>query len=118
MPADPSSDFDAAALADLEGALPAGEFRAFIEEYLASSVERLARAEALAAAADLAGLRTEAHTLISTSGSYGIRRASQLARELETACKAGELEAARRVLADLAASSRRAWIEMRARFLT
>lgn len=110
-------DFDASMLADLERSLPRPDFRSFIEDYLASAVERLNRAEALAAAGDLAALVTEAHILISTTGSYGCRRASAVARQLETASKAGDAKRAGVLLSELGSSSRRAWTAMRERFL-
>jgi HPt (histidine-containing phosphotransfer) domain-containing protein len=111
------ADFDATPLAGIEGALPPAEFRTFVEEYLASSLERLAKVETVAAGGDLTALAREAHTLISTSGSYGIARASALARQLETACKAGHADEAQALLHDVAASSRRGLTAMRERFL-
>ena len=104
-------------LADLEHSLPRPDFRSFIEDYLVSAAERLQRAEALAVAGDMAALATEAHILISTSGSYGFRRASVLARQLEAACKAGDAGRAAPLLRELGESSRRALTAMRERFL-
>jgi HPt (histidine-containing phosphotransfer) domain-containing protein len=115
---DPSlQDFDASLLAELEQSLPRQDFRSFIEDYLKSSDERLQRAESLGARGDLPALASEAHILISTAGSYGSRRASALARELEAACKAANAGQAASLLRELAASSRRAWTAMRERFL-
>jgi HPt (histidine-containing phosphotransfer) domain-containing protein len=116
-PDESAPDFDASMLADLETSLPRQDFHSFIEDYLVSAADRLKRAEALSAAGDMNALATEAHILISTAGSYGFRRASALARQLETACKAGNAAQAATLLRELGDSSRRAWTTMRQRFL-
>jgi HPt (histidine-containing phosphotransfer) domain-containing protein len=115
---EPAPDFDASMLADLESSLPRPEFQSFIKDYLESAVERLRCAEGHVATGDIAALATEAHILISTAGSYGFRRASILARQLETACKAGDAARATALMSELGESSRRAWAAMRQRFVT
>ena len=79
---DSAADFDDAPLGDVEKAIPRDQFIAFIEDYLASAERHLERASSMHAVGDLAALGAEAHTLISVTGSYGLRRASALAREL------------------------------------
>ncbi len=111
------TDFDEAPLAEIEKAVPSDEFRSFIAEYLRSAEERITLVETIARGGDLATLAGEAHKLISTSGSFGVMRASVLARELETACKSGKADESRALVAQIAESSRRAWATMRARFL-
>jgi HPt (histidine-containing phosphotransfer) domain-containing protein len=54
---------------------------------LSASVERVI---AVMAANDLAAARREAHDIVSAAGNLGAMRLSQLARELETACRAGD----------------------------
>jgi HPt (histidine-containing phosphotransfer) domain-containing protein len=110
-------DFDASLLADLESSLPRADFRVFIEDYLASMTERLQRVAALVAANDTAALSKEAHILISTAGSYGLRRASLLARRLEAACKSGETSHTKTLACELGESAKRACRAMRERFL-
>ena len=110
-------DFDDTALAGLGGILPEGEFRAVLTDYLESMAARLTRARKLAAAGHWTDLAFEAHTLISTSGSYGLARASTLARSLQQACKAGRTDEASALVAELAAATRCGCHALRTRFL-
>jgi HPt (histidine-containing phosphotransfer) domain-containing protein len=111
------ADFDEAPLAEIEKAVPPDEFKSFIAEYLRNAEERIALVETIAKGGDLATLAGEAHKLISTSGSFGVMRASFLARELEAVCKAGRSDESRSIVSQISESSRRAWGTMRARFL-
>jgi HPt (histidine-containing phosphotransfer) domain-containing protein len=110
-------DFDDSLLAGLQDALPEVEFRQLLTDYLESTAVRLARAQAFGAAGDWKDLAFEAHTLVSTSGSYGLARASALARGLERACKSGDAGEAATLLPPLIASVTAGCDAMRARFL-
>lgn len=109
-------DFDEALLLEIKNALPDAEFRGFVEEYLASAEARMARIATLDAAA-LSDLKVEAHRVISTAGSFGLRRASAIARRLETACAENRADEAARLKNELTESSRTGWAAMKARFL-
>ena len=111
------ADFDETALADLEGALPRAEFELLLNDYLASSAERLARVAALGTARNLKDLAFEAHTLISTSGSYGLNRAAIIARNLERACKSGSADEAAALLSEFREAAACGCAALRARFL-
>ena len=110
-------DFDDAPLSDIEKALPREQFTAFIEEYLVSAAGYLDRAIACQAAGDLGGVAEEAHKLISVAGSYGLARASRLAREVETACRAPDAARAGELLRELITAARGGWTAMRTRFI-
>lgn len=117
MPAQPSLDFDAIPLAGLAEALPRDEFQSLLEDYIQDAADRLDRLEALAAAGDLAALGREAHTLISTTGSYGLSRASAIARAVVSACKCSDVEAAAALAHDLVLAAAAGCTAMRHRFL-
>ena len=120
MPAAGTNDlpeFDDTALADVAGSLPAPQFAAFLEDYLASGAKHVERVTALHAAGDLAGVAQEAHTLISVAGSYGLRRASAIARQLEAACKAKQTEQLPALVGELDSACRNGWEMLRRRFL-
>jgi HPt (histidine-containing phosphotransfer) domain-containing protein len=120
MPAAGTSDlpeFDDTALADVAASLPAPQLTAFLEDYLASGAKHVERVASLHAADDLAGLAHEAHTLISVAGSYGLKRASAIARQLEAACKAKETDIVPGLVGELTAACRTGWEMLRRRFL-
>ena len=110
-------DFDDSALAGLQDALPDAEFRELLTDYLESTAARLAQAQALGSAGNWKDLAFEAHTLVSTSGGYGLARASALARLLQQACKAGHADEASALVTELVASTRRGCEALRSRFL-
>jgi len=110
-------DFDDSALAGLQEALPVAEFRELLADYLASMAAPLSQALALGEAGNWKDLAFAAHTLVSTSGSYGLTRASALARDLERACQAGHGGEAAALLPELVASATRGAAALRARFL-
>jgi len=112
-----AADFDETPLSDIEKALPRADFVTFLEEYLVSAAGYLARASACHAAGELAGVGEEAHQLISVAGSYGLQRASELARQLETACRAQDAARAAGLLRELTAAAQAGWAALRARFL-
>ncbi len=110
-------DFDDSALAGLQDALPEAEFRDLLSDYLESTAARMAKVQELRGAQNWNDLAFEAHTLVSTSGSYGLIRASTLARSLQQACKAGNTEQASALAVDLVAATTRGCEALRSRFL-
>lgn len=114
---EPAADFDDAPLGDVETSLPRDQFVAFVEDYLASVARHVEHVLSLRAAGDLAGLAREAHTLISVTGSYGLRQASVFARELQQACKAQDAARAQALVSDFAAATGRGCAAMRLRFV-
>ncbi|MBV8537494.1 MAG: Hpt domain-containing protein [Alphaproteobacteria bacterium] len=110
-------DFDDSALAGLQEVLPNGEFRELLTQYLASTAARIAKVKVLRAAGDWQDLAFEAHTLVSTSGSYGLTYASAVARSLQQACKAGDVEKASILVVEVIAATTRGCAALRSRFL-
>lgn len=80
--------------------------RQLIDAYVTDSAELVAAVEAAVAADDAAALVRPAHTLKSSSATVGAARLSALARELEAAGRAGDLDPAAR---DQAARARDEW---------
>lgn len=113
----PQTDFDESCLAGLEDALSRAEFERLLTDYLASATRRLAQIKALGDRGDLQELALAAHTLISTSGSYGLARASALARALEQACNAGRADEVSALLPMIVDSTACGCAALRARFL-
>ena len=111
------TDFDESCLAGLEDALPRADFELLLTDYLASSATRLAQIQVLGAGGNLHELAFEAHTLVSTSGSYGLGRTSALARELEHACKSGSAGQVPALVSELVRSASSGCAALRARFL-
>jgi HPt (histidine-containing phosphotransfer) domain-containing protein len=90
MPDDP---IDATTFADLLETVGGDrEFLAeLVETYLADSPSLFAELRAAVAADDAASARRAAHTLKSTSASFGAQRLSGMCREIEAAAAAGNL---------------------------
>jgi HPt (histidine-containing phosphotransfer) domain-containing protein len=110
-------EFDDTVLADVAASLPAPQLAEFLEDYLASGAKHIERVLALHEAGDVAALGREAHTLISVTGSYGLKRASAIARQLEAACKAPQADQIAALVGELATASRQGWEALRRRFL-
>ena len=88
-------------LADLEGALPLAKVAGFIALFLTDVDLRIACIADCRKKSDFQGVAREAHTLVSTAGNLGAMRASMAARQLETACRSGELGSTDRLIAEL-----------------
>jgi HPt (histidine-containing phosphotransfer) domain-containing protein len=104
-------------LVGLADAIPMSEIASMVTELLDTSATRLDLIVQLAAAGDWPKLASQAHDMVSTSGNFGLMRVSHTAREIETACKAGDAAKARGlvgVLKDIAPPS---WAAIRTRFL-
>jgi HPt (histidine-containing phosphotransfer) domain-containing protein len=99
---------------DLDAETAARLVAAFVEEMLARTA-RMARA---ADAGDALAVQHEAHALKASAATYGAREVSEAAREIESLCRAGRDEPARRsvrtlpALADRAAAAFAAWREL------
>jgi len=79
-----------AQLEALKDAVGADAFATLLEGLLGTLATSVERVIAVMAANDLAAARREAHDIISAAGNLGAMRLSELARELETACRAGD----------------------------
>jgi CheY-like chemotaxis protein/HPt (histidine-containing phosphotransfer) domain-containing protein len=115
-PATLDAVFDTGTIASLEKYLPASSVRellAMFVDQIDSQIEPIRQA---AAERDLEALGREAHSLAGSAGNIGAARLSQLARELDAACKTGDENAAidqsHRVAAAATAASGavRAWL--------
>ncbi|HVJ53002.1 MAG TPA: response regulator, partial [Aliidongia sp.] len=92
-------------LAGLERMLSSDRYTKLLGIYLQNAGTAMAQLSSLAASRDLASLKRLAHSLTSTSGSFGARRLQFLAERLYAACEAGdETEAGLLVPAILEAS--------------
>ena len=112
--AEPAIDLDR--LDKLRTLVGADAFGRLAENLVADLARRLERLAQLGAAADLAALEREAHTLKGTAGSYGLSGVSALAARLEAACAGGAPDAATAALAALDAAIRASSDRLTARF--
>jgi uncharacterized alpha-E superfamily protein len=115
MPTD-AQDFNAATLKQLEAGLPRPQFQALLCDYLDDATRRLTRMATLVAGRRLSELALDAHEFVSC-GTYGLERASNLARLLERTCNIGEIDDVRKRLAELTASATKGLDALRAAFL-
>ncbi|WP_051340646.1 response regulator [Azospirillum halopraeferens] len=109
---------DASVLETLRELTTPDEFAGLLDGFSEQCLERIAGVRTLAGAEDLAGLRVQAHDLVSTAGNVGLRRLQTLAGELDAACRAGDRAGAAALairVADVGGASREA---LRQRFLT
>jgi len=111
--------FDADAIASLEKYLPAGSVRELLAMFVDQIDAQIGPIRRAAAERDLAALGREAHSLAGSAGNIGVSRLSQLARELEAACKIGDHDAAAEQSARVAAAATaaatavRTWLDER-----
>jgi two-component system, sensor histidine kinase and response regulator len=96
---------DPARLDGLQRMLSPDRFIGLLEAFLDSTGQRFDRVAGLAAAADLDGLRHEAHDMISICGNLGETRMQKLAECLQVACIEGDVVAAKRLIPDLQAAT-------------
>ena len=115
--ADLAVALDAERLDMLDAAMSPTELRDFLDLFLGQAAERDARLGIALAQGDLAALGREAHGILGAAGNVGARRISALAGALEDACRAGERNAAERLVGELtvasqtAATALRVWLE-------
>jgi PAS domain S-box-containing protein len=100
-------------LANLHDILPSDRLLGLIKFYIESADDRLDRMISLVDSGDIAGLRHEAHDIISTAGNLGARRLQMLGVELQEACKDADLKDAKRVMAKITKASPEAsiWLQ-------
>jgi HPt (histidine-containing phosphotransfer) domain-containing protein len=85
---------DEALLTDLEQRLGRSSLISLIEIYLADAPLRAGAIAAALEARDAAALRREAHNMTASSGTLGLQPVSELARDIELACKSGNISEA------------------------
>jgi len=89
--------FDLARLEMLVGVLSAEDLRDFVDLYLEHSVTCAGRIASLAAEGDYGALGCEVHQLVGSAGNAGAQETYRLAKALDTAAKAGDQAACRRL---------------------
>jgi signal transduction histidine kinase/DNA-binding response OmpR family regulator/HPt (histidine-containing phosphotransfer) domain-containing protein len=81
------------------------EIAEFVPSYLEDADRRISEMLMQVGSGDLDGAARNTHALVSTAGSLGATRVSQLARSIETACKAGNADEAAGLVKQLQAAS-------------
>ncbi|HYC02266.1 MAG TPA: response regulator [Azospirillaceae bacterium] len=109
--------FDEAPLGELEALAEQEMFEELVRGMVANGNRRLDRLAALGPAGDLQALRREAHDLISTAGTAGLRRLQQLGERLHEAAADGDTGTAQAVAAEAVTVGREGWSRVAARFL-
>ncbi len=109
--------FDERRLVTLSGIMPRTGFQELVARYLKAADERLKAIEQLLREDKLDSAAREAHNMISVSGNFGALELEALARDLEAACEAGDLQAAHSVLERCRPAAANAWTAIRGRFL-
>ncbi|MEI7711046.1 MAG: ATP-binding protein [Rhodospirillales bacterium] len=84
-----------AAVQTLRELLPGAQFAEFIAEAVSDIVARAARLRATVDAGDTATAAREAHDMVSVAGNCGASVLSAIAREIEQACRGGDIATAR-----------------------
>jgi CheY-like chemotaxis protein len=111
------ADLDLTRLQTLQNFLSVDALCELLESYLHNGAERVALIREYAARNDLAAMKREAHTMISTSGNIGVARVSALAAGLEEACENANREDSTRLAEalssahDAACPAIRAWLD-------
>ncbi len=80
---------------NLRDILPGNQFSDFLNESVADIATRAERLRVNLEASDAIAAAKEAHDMVSVAGNCGAGVVSALAREIEHACRAGDLQAAR-----------------------
>jgi CheY-like chemotaxis protein len=93
--------FDPARLHDLRAMLPGETLREVLIMFTEDAAARLPALRRLAAGDDLDALGREAHALLGMAGNVGARRLADSSRAVEAACRAGDRQAAARLMAEL-----------------
>jgi signal transduction histidine kinase/DNA-binding response OmpR family regulator len=87
-------DLDLASLENLLSVLSISDLRELLELYLSDTENRIAMIREAVGHDDLAGIADGAHVIVGTAGEVGAKRESAVARLLEQACRAGDVNAA------------------------
>jgi signal transduction histidine kinase/DNA-binding response OmpR family regulator/HPt (histidine-containing phosphotransfer) domain-containing protein len=86
------SDIDKTCLTTVASVMSPTETANFVRSYLADADDRIADMSRQSKAGNLAAVAGNAHALVSTAGSVGAMRVSQLARSIETASRGGDTD--------------------------
>jgi len=108
---------DAAALAELRAIFPLGKLDGLVQGFIASGIACIARVASALDADDYEMLGREAHDLVTTAGTLGLRRLQGWADRVQRACIAGDLEAARPVAQTIIEQGPEAWRTLQAQFM-
>jgi len=84
-------DFDPAQLAVLETHMPASDVAKLVDMFLYQLSKDLAEVRDSVARSDLEALGRQAHKLAGIAANVGAVRVSQIARDIEAACKMGQI---------------------------
>jgi signal transduction histidine kinase/DNA-binding response OmpR family regulator len=108
-----AAGIESASLDTLDKVMSPEETREFVEGFCADATQRLQR---MTGAAEVTAIAPEAHALISIAGNVGAMRISQLAKSIDSACKADDFAIVAGMLPTLASatdeaiSALRAWL--------
>ncbi|MBU6297012.1 MAG: response regulator [Alphaproteobacteria bacterium] len=91
-------------LASLQDALPMSSVRDLLRLYMLDTDKHLALIRERKPDGDLGAIERSSHVIIGTAGNVGAERVSVLARQLNTACREGNAEAADRLIDELMAA--------------
>ncbi|HWK44412.1 MAG TPA: CHASE domain-containing protein [Stellaceae bacterium] len=111
--------FDITHFRAVEAAIPAQPFDEILRLFVNHAEEHPPLIASLAAGGDLDALGEAAHTMIGTAGNVGALALSHCARDLEAACRRGDLADAARLADDLQETARhtanalRQWLDAR-----
>jgi CheY-like chemotaxis protein len=86
------TDFDPAQLAVLETHMPSSDVAKLVDMFLYQLSKDLAEVRELMAQGDLDAVAQQAHKLAGIAANIGAVRVSQIARDIEAVCKAGQIE--------------------------
>jgi signal transduction histidine kinase/DNA-binding response OmpR family regulator/HPt (histidine-containing phosphotransfer) domain-containing protein len=99
------SGIDKSCLDMIASVMSAIEIAEFVPSYLEDADRRISEMLLQVASDDLDGAARNTHALVSTAGSLGATRVSQLARAIEAACKAGDAAEAAALVKQIQAAS-------------
>jgi PAS domain S-box-containing protein len=105
---------DSATLVQLEADTNPSVVQELVKTFILETVERLERISRAASVRDIATLEREAHSLKSSSGTFGAQALQERAGEIESACQSGKAEAAVELttnIRELAASAAHAMVQ-------
>jgi signal transduction histidine kinase/DNA-binding response OmpR family regulator/HPt (histidine-containing phosphotransfer) domain-containing protein len=106
---------DAAKLAELDAVMSPQSVAEFIALFLAEAANHLALIEEHRIKGDLSTVGRAAHGLVSMAGNVGAMELSALSRELEHACRRGDVEAVERLARELSTAGAKVTTALAAR---
>ncbi|HEX8705651.1 MAG TPA: response regulator [Myxococcaceae bacterium] len=108
--------FNEMVLGELEKLAGPETFGQLVQSMISNGAKRLDRLAQLSAAGDLQGLRREAHDLISTAGTAGLKQLQAISERLHEASVAGDVPRAQAHAAEAVKAGRAAWRLLASRF--